>query len=55
MKESNLEVLEYGPLIFKKPELQETQKLEKKFKHLKKKTIHFKMAKELFNQLNNET
>ena len=52
-KELSLEVLESGLHTFKKLEFLETLKLVKKFKLHKKKTIHFKMAKELFNKLNN--
>ena len=52
-KELSLEVLESGPHAFKNLEFPEILKLVKKFKLQKKKTIHFKMAKELFNKLNN--
>ena len=52
-RELNLEVLVSGLYIFKKLEFQEILKQVKKFKLPEKKTIHFKMAKELFNKLNN--
>ena len=52
-KELSLEVLAFGLYIFKNLEFQEILKQVRKFKPQKKKTIHFKMAKELFNKLNN--
>ena len=52
-KELSLEALESGLYILKKLGFQEILKQVKKFKLQKKKTIHFKMAKELFNKLNN--
>ena len=52
--ECNLEFLEFFQQIFKKQEYQEIQKQVKKLILQKKKTIHFKMSKELFKKLNNE-
>ena len=54
VKELSLEVLVYGLHIFRKLEFQEILGLVKKVQTNEKKTIHFKMAKELFNKLNNE-
>ena len=52
-KELNLEVLVFGLHIFQKARISRNPKTGEKVQTPQKKTIHFKMAKELFNKLNN--
>ena len=53
VKDVKLEVLAPFRPEYKKLEFQEIQRVVIKLKPHKKKTVHFKMSKELFNKINN--